>query len=468
MKKVLSLLFISALGGAITLGTYLAFIKNEQSNNTVTLDSPNLTPVKFNHSNLDGANIDFTKAAENSVNAVVHVMNTTYYKQPSSIYDLLYGNGEQRAQVGSGSGVIISPDGHIITNNHVIENAAEISITLNNNKIYKATLVGTDKKTDIALLKIDADEELPYIPFANSDNIKIGEWVLAVGNPYNLTSTVTAGIVSAKARDLNGDNEIQSFIQTDAAVNPGNSGGALVNTHGELVGINTAISSRTGSYIGYSFAVPSNIARKVVEDIMEFGNVQEGILGISGDALNAINASQLEIEETEGFYVGGVNDNGGAKKAGIKPGDIIKKLDQVSISNFSDLTGFLSAKRPGDVVKVTILRDGKTKVIPVTLTKNVIKKTEFLGMELRDMDSEEKKRLNVDKGVRIINNQNRTFYNRLGIRKGYVLKSLNDYEIETVKDIIEFKERYGENAVNNISKMTVVNNRGEEERYIFQ
>ncbi|NQY05650.1 MAG: trypsin-like peptidase domain-containing protein [Flavobacteriaceae bacterium] len=470
MKKVLSLVFTAAIGGAMTLAGHTLLVKQEKpQNNTQKLVQHTLTPVNYtNNFASTPVDIDFTAAAEKTVNAVVHVMNTTNYKQPTSIYDLFYGNGSGQPRIGSGSGVIISPDGHIITNHHVIEDAAEISITLNNNKIYKAELVGSDKKTDIALLKVEAEEDLPYIAFANSDNTKIGEWVLAVGNPYNLTSTVTAGIISAKARDLNGDSEIQSFLQTDAAVNPGNSGGALVNTNGELVGINTAISSKTGSYVGYSFAVPSNIARKIVEDIMEFGDVQEGILGISGDALNAMNADQLEIDETQGFYVAGVEENSGASRAGIKPGDIIKKLDQVEISNFSDLKGYLKAKRPNDVVKVSVLRNGQYKLIPVTLSKSVIRKAQFLGMELQNLDGTDKKRLNLDEGVKVISNTNRTLYRNLGIRKGYVIKSLNGQQIENISDIINFKEKYGENALENISKLTLVNNKGEEERYIFQ
>lgn len=226
---------------------------------------------------------DFTIAAENTVNAVVHVKNLTLNSSSGSLLDFFYGSeSRQIPQVGSGSGVIISPDGYIVTNNHVIDKANEIRITLNNNKTYEAEIIGTDPNTDIALIKIDVDENLPYLAFGDSDEAKIGQWVLAVGNPFNLTSTVTAGIVSAKARDLGRD---QSFIQTDAAVNPGNSGGALVNTNGDLIGINTAITSETGSYVGYSFAVPSNIAKKIVEDILEYGNVQKGILGITSPRL---------------------------------------------------------------------------------------------------------------------------------------------------------------------------------------
>jgi Do/DeqQ family serine protease len=466
MKKLLQLVFVSALGGALTLGAYTFFIKETTPPNTLNA-LPITRPVSYTVNGSSAPNIDFTAAAEKTVNAVVHVMNTSNYQQPTSIYDLLYGGGQQRAQVGSGSGVIISPDGHIITNNHVIENAAEISITLNDNRSYTAELIGTDKKSDIALLKISTDKALPYVAFGNSDNTKIGEWVLAVGNPYNLTSTVTAGIISAKARDLNGDSEIQSFLQTDAAVNPGNSGGALVNTYGELVGINTAISSKTGSYVGYSFAVPSNIAKKIIEDIMEFGDVQDGILGVSGEALNAVNASRLEINETQGFYVARVEKNSGAAKAGIANGDIIKKLDQVSIGNFADLKGYLKTKRPNDFVNVTVLRDNDFKVIPVRLSKNTIRSTQLMGMEVQNLDTNDKQRLATDKGVKVIANKNSTLYNRLGIKKGYVLKQLNDFVLNDLSDVIKFKDRYGENALKRLNKLVLINTQGEEERYIF-
>ncbi len=247
---------------------------------------------------------------------VVHVKNVTVSEVPSNpIMEYFYGyrGGQQQTQIGTGSGVIITEDGYIVTNNHVIQNATELEVTLNNNKSYKAKLVGTDSKMDIALLKVDADEKLPYATFGNSDSIKVGEWVLAVGNPYNLNSTVTAGIVSAKARNLSKDG-IQSFIQTDAAVNPGNSGGALVNTRGELVGINTMISSPTGSYAGYSFAVPSNITRKIIEDLMEYGNVQRGVLGVEGRELNSVASKEFGVKQTQGFYVNSVSKNFRARK----------------------------------------------------------------------------------------------------------------------------------------------------------
>ncbi|PIV48902.1 MAG: serine protease, partial [Flavobacteriaceae bacterium CG02_land_8_20_14_3_00_34_13] len=296
MKKYASLFIIAIFSGVITLGGYKFFMEK-----TSTLVSDNqkelaqFVPTNYTSTNfVEGTNIDFTFAAEKTVHAVVHVKNKTTTISPTNMYELLYGRGQEREVVGFGSGVIISPDGYIVTNNHVIANATQIEVVLNNNQTYIAELIGTDPKTDIALLKVKADSDLPYVPFANSNQIKIGEWVLAVGNPFNLTSTVTAGIVSAKARNLNEfDGNPQSFIQTDAAVNRGNSGGALVNIQGELVGINTAITSQTGAFIGYSFAVPSNIARKVVEDILEYGNVQRAVLGIQ--VMNS-NSTQAKVQ----------------------------------------------------------------------------------------------------------------------------------------------------------------------------
>jgi Do/DeqQ family serine protease len=307
------------------------------------------------------------------------------------------GGSQQQEQIGTGSGVIISEDGYIVTNNHVIKDATELEITLNNKKVYKAKLIGTDAKMDIALLKIDSEDKLPYSTFADSDQVKVGEWVLAVGNPYNLTSTVTAGIVSAKARNLD-TNGIQSFIQTDAAVNPGNSGGALVNTRGELIGINTMISSPTGSYAGYSFAIPSNITRKIIEDIMEFGNVQRGALGIVGNEINGQISKELGIKDTQGYYISKVLKNSGAEKAGLRKGDVILKLDSQTITSFPELTGYISTKRPNDRINVTILREGKNMVVPVTLVKNDLINTDFKGLELENIDSSDKRRYKIDYG----------------------------------------------------------------------
>jgi serine protease Do len=405
MKRLSSLFLVSLLSGATTLGAYKLFIEKDVDGNSIVTQAPSSYGRTVG---MGAENIDFTSAAENAVHTVVHVKNVSVRTVYNPIMEFFYGSrgGQQQEQIGTGSGVIISEDGYIVTNNHVIKDASELEVTLNNNKVYKAKLIGTDSKMDIALLKIDADGKLPYSTFADSDQVKVGEWVLAVGNPYNLTSTVTAGIVSAKARNLD-TKGIQSFIQTDAAVNPGNSGGALVNTRGELIGINTMISSPTGSYAGYSFAVPSNITRKIIEDIMEFGNVQRGILGVEGGELTGNYSKELGIKDTEGFYINKVNKNSGAEKAGLKKGDIIKKLDNQKISSYAELSGFINTKRPNDKVNVTYERDGQTKVVPVVLVKNDIIQTDFKGLELENLSDADKKNFRIDYGVKIkdINNE---------------------------------------------------------------
>jgi Do/DeqQ family serine protease len=469
MKKILTLVIASALGGIMTLSAYKMFIEKDSKITLATNDAkPSFIPTNNSATNLYNAAIpDFTVAANSTIDAVVHVKNTTVSRGATTLQDLFLGRSSERTQVGTGSGVIISPDGYIITNNHVINGSQQITVTLNDNKTYVAELIGSDEKTDIALLKIDADDDLPYTTFADSDQAKVGEWVLAVGNPFNLTSTVTAGIISAKSRDLTGSHS-QSFIQTDAAVNPGNSGGALVNTNGELIGINTAITSQTGSYIGYSFAVPSNIARKVVEDIMEFGNVQNGILGVTGGELNSKSAEQLEVNDTEGFYVSDVEENSGAAKAGIKSGDIIKKIDNIKINKFSDLSGYLNTKRPNDVVNVTLLRKGSEKVIPVTLSKSEIMTVEFLDMQLKNIPSTIKKEYNIDSGVMVAKNENYALYKNLGINTGYIITEINDQPIKSVEDINKLKLQYGDNFESYIKKMGVINRNGQKENYIFR
>ena len=445
MKRLSTLFLVSLLSGATTLGAYKLLFESNNSffgrqNSVVTL-----APNSFGKNvALSTETVDFTAAADKTIHTVVHVKNVSRRTVSNPMLEFFYGYGgqQQQEQVGTGSGVIISEDGYIVTNNHVIKDATEIEITLNNKKSYKAKLIGTDSKMDIALLKIDADEKLPYTAFANSDSVKIGEWVLAVGNPYNLTSTVTAGIVSAKARNLD-TNGIQSFIQTDAAVNPGNSGGALVNTRGELIGINTMISSMTGSYVGYSFAVPSNNARKIIEDIMEFGNVQRGILGVEGGELNSTASKELGVTETQGFYISKVSKNSGAEKAGLGKGDIIVKLDDQNIATYADLSGYINTKRPNDVVKVTYIKEGKTKTVPVTLSKNEFYSTEFKGIELENIDAADKKKFRIDYGVKIrnINNENLMQYqNEL---QGNIILSIDNVKatnIETVAKLLNRKD----------------------------
>ncbi|MBR5100997.1 MAG: trypsin-like peptidase domain-containing protein [Bacteroidales bacterium] len=315
---------------------------------------------------------NFSDAAESAVQAVVYVKVTqrNNYQQPGSLLDLIFGFAQTpRDQVGLGSGVIIRPDGYIVTNNHVISGADEIEVTLENNKVYPAKLVGTDPATDIALIKIEA-EELPTVPMGNSDDLRLGEWVLAIGSPYDLRSTITAGIVSAKGRSMpnyDGQYRVESFIQTDAAVNPGNSGGALVNAAGELVGINTSIISRTGSYAGYSFAVPVNIVGKVVDDFIEYGEVRRAMLGISITDVNAEVAAQANLAEIDGVYVADVQKDSPAEKGGIVKGDVIKEINLNTVHNSAGLQEQVSRLRPGEKAVVTVLRDGKQHEIIVSL-----------------------------------------------------------------------------------------------------
>jgi Do/DeqQ family serine protease len=460
MKRFSSLFMISLLSGATTLGAYKLFIERKDSRNSIV----SMASSNYNRTvGLSGEAVDFTVAAENAVHTVVHVKNVSIRTVSNPIMEYIYGirGGQQQEQVGTGSGVIISEDGYIVTNNHVIKDATELEVTLNNNKSYKAKLIGTDSKMDIALLKISADEKLPYSTFADSDQVKVGEWVLAVGNPYNLNSTVTAGIVSAKARNLDkayNTNGIQSFIQTDAAVNPGNSGGALVNTRGELIGINTMISSPTGSYAGYSFAVPSNITRKIIEDIMEFGGVQRGILGIEGNELNSKISKELGLEDAEGFYIGKVTKNSGAEKAGLKKGDVIKKLDSQKINSYAELSGYINTKRPNDKVEVTFVRDGETKTASVTLIKNDVLTTEYKGLELENIDSSDKKRYKIDYGVRIkeINNENLKPYSEQ-LRGGIIL-SVNGVKATDVESISSYLNKNDENQ--NVS-IQMINRNGQ-------
>lgn len=452
MKRLSSLFLVSLLSGATTLGAYKLFIEKDNNGNSIVTQaaSSNIRTV-----GLGAENVDFTAAAENAVHAVVHVKNVSVRTVYNPIMEYFYGSrgGQQQEQIGTGSGVIISEDGYIVTNNHVIKDASELEVTLNNNKVYKAKLVGTDSKMDIALLKIDADGKLPYSTFADSDQVKVGEWVLAVGNPYNLNSTVTAGIVSAKARNLD-TRGIQSFIQTDAAVNPGNSGGALVNTRGELIGINTMISSPTGSYTGYSFAVPSNITRKIIEDIMEFGNVQRGILGVEGNALTGNTSKELGIKDSEGFYISKVNKNSGAEKAGLKEGDIIKKLDNQKIGTFAELSGYINTKRPNDKINVTFVRDGNIKTVPVTLVKNDIIITEFKGLELENLSDADKKNFRIDYGVKIkeVNNERLEPYKEE--LQGSIILDINGVKATDVETVSRATNNADENQGTSVKLMT--------------
>ena len=449
--KILTTAILSALITSYLFINYFEVDKVDKINYT----KPVPTTYSYNTSLQSSTPpTDFIEAASKSIDAVVHVKNTSN-KSSFSALDLFFNRRLPENSIGTGSGVIVSPDGYIITNNHVIENANKIEVTTNDNKVFIATLVGTDPSTDIAVLKINVKTDLPYLSFGNSENTKIGEWVLAVGNPFNLTSTVTAGIISAKSRDLNeNDSENQSFIQTDAAVNMGNSGGALVNTNGELIGINTAITSMSGGFVGYSFAVPSNIARKIFEDILEFGNVQKGLLGVSGRGLNAEYAKFLSISETEGFYVAGVEDGMGAKEAGIKTGDIIVRVDEVQIKSFSDLTGYLGSKRPNEKVEVTYLRNSKKNKVSVTLKKLSI--AEIYGMKLKNLNESEMNELELNFGVKVIESDNSDY----PIENGTIILKINGFEIKNIDDLKKIK--------NKISSVTIITSDGIRERILFR
>jgi len=378
MKSTLKIIIVSLTCSIISIIFYSIFsnsISTEKNENDQALidysesfiNTSGINSIQYS-SNVGSP--DLTFAAKKSINAVVHVKNTSIVNESDSwALQFFYGD-ESRKRVGTGSGVIISPDGYIITNHHVIENSSEVIVTTNDNKEYEAVIVGSDEVTDVAVLKIDSNEKFEYILFGDSENSQIGEWVLAVGNPYNLNSTVTAGIISSKSRDLNEYDQInQSFIQTDAAVNIGNSGGALVNINGELIGINTAIQSMTGGFVGYSFAIPSDIVRKIFEDILEYGDVQKGLLGVRGIALKSSYSRQLNLTDTEGFYIDIIEPGFGADLAGLKRGDIIKEIDGIKINKFSDLSGHLSTKRPGDKVNVIYSRENELNRTTVTLKK---------------------------------------------------------------------------------------------------
>jgi serine protease Do len=429
--------FSIALGSAVfSIFIYDIYFNSPIPFSREKTDVTTLIPTNYTYTmgNIAAELTDFTIAAEKTVNAVVHVKNTSNGEiNLPSFYRYFYDEQDIPERIGVGSGVIVSPNGYIITNNHVIENNTEIEITTNENKIYKARVVGTDPDTDIAILKIDTKEKLPYVFFGNSDTTKIGEWVLAVGNPFNLNSTVTAGIISAKSRDLNTqDGKNEWYIQTDAAVNRGNSGGALVNTRGELIGINTAITSVSGGFVGYSFAVPSNVARKIFEDIIEFGDVQRGLLGVMGQALNSEIAARFEVSETEGFYITKLEEGLGADLAGLKPKDIIKSIDDISINKFADLSGYIAGKRPGEKVNIKYNRAGKESTVSVRLEK--INRASFFLMEVRELTAAQKRQFETDKGLYVSNMNNRWLYQK-GIDNGFLILEINNKKISKLEDL---------------------------------
>jgi Do/DeqQ family serine protease len=420
---------------------------------------------------------DLTYAAENAVQGVVGVIKTEEIPQMSmqgmpSIFDFFgFGGGAQgydrrgqseepkfREQLSGGSGVIISPDGYIVTNHHVVDNASKLTVKLYDGKTYDATLIGTDADTEIALIKIDATN-LPSIPFGSSDALRLGEWVLAIGNPYELHSTVTAGIISAKSRSLGaiGQTGLESFIQTDAAVNPGNSGGALVNTKGELVGINTLIKSPTGSYAGYSFAVPETIVRKVVADLKEYGVVQRALMGVQyaiiDDDFIRTRGEETGVTETGGMYVAEVTADGGAAEAGIKKGDIITEIDGVTILTGANVAEVISQKRPGDKIKIFAKRDGNVKQFTVTL-RNKAGKSELIAKESFDsvkslggefeninLSDKQKKELGIKGGIRVASVSQNGILARARVQRGYIITHINEIPIYSVNDLYKVTDK---------------------------
>lgn len=432
-------------------------IKQSIANAEMRLSSDNestVPSVKANYvSYEDGDN--FVDAAEKTVNTVVHIKTevvskgNSYYDFFGSLLEQLYGGQMQmpnNVSVAYGSGVVISPDGYIVTNNHVVEGASKIEVTFNDKHKRTATIIGNDPSTDLALIKVEASD-LEYLAFADSDEVKVGEWVLAVGNPFNLTSTVTAGIVSAKARNINilGDGStIESFIQTDAAINPGNSGGALVDMDGNLIGINAAIASRTGSYEGYSFAIPSNIVKKVVEDFLQYGSLQRAYLGISIVEITEELAEEKGITEMSGVYIMNVEDRGGAKAAGIKEDDILLSVNNIPVNSNSQLIGVIGQYRPGDKVKVKVQRKDEILVKEVTLknlegTEEMHKEgesfyNEVLGIKVRPLSSSTKSELGINYGLELVEVKEGVFKQK-GITDDFIILSVNYQKVSSENDL---------------------------------
>lgn len=465
-NQVKSYVVIALLSSGITLGAFQLFNLGDKS--TIG-DVPSAFTTAVSNTSIAGSPGEFTYAAEKSTPAVVHITTKMQQKsrqQFSSPFDEFFGDqfggggGRRQApqqQEASGSGVIISSDGYIVTNNHVVAEASEISVVLNDKREFTAKVISTDPSSDLAVIQIKASG-LPFLTFGDSDGLKVGEWVLAVGNPFNLESTVTAGIVSAKGRqniiDREGDiNPLESFIQTDAAVNPGNSGGALVNLKGELIGINTAIYSRTGQFAGYSFAVPVSIVRKVSGDLIKYGNVQRGFLGVSILEVNAKLADEKDLKTKDGVYVGGFSENSAAKDAGLKINDVIVKIDGVETKATSKLMEIVGRKRPGETLQVTVNRDGANKEFTVTLKNkdgntSILKgevageslKSEFLGAKFGSLSNTDKEKFKVTTGVKVVDVIADGRLEMYGLSKGSIITKINDKAVNSPKEAIELLE----------------------------
>jgi Do/DeqQ family serine protease len=456
----IGIIFASILSALISVGGYIYFNPNSSATDNQSFEEIQSNNTRFS-SFLDETEynvpegINFIYAAEQVTKGVVHIKAEVERDMPRAMspfekyFREFHGdNGPQpRKGQSSGSGVIISPDGYIVTNNHVVDKALELEVILHDNRSYKAKVIGTDPNTDIALLKID-ENDLNFVEFGNSDNAKIGEWVLAVGNPFNLTSTVTAGIVSAKARNINILNRqqqygIESFIQTDAAVNPGNSGGALVNLSGKLIGVNTAIATPTGSYAGYSFAVPSILVKKVVNDLKEYGVVQRAILGVNIVDLNDPRMKKQDFGTNSGVYVAGITPGSAAEEAGMKTADIITMINEKPVSNVAELQEQIARFSPGEEVKVTFLRDGKEKATTVEL-KSLTNTTEIVeantaqmlgGATFEDVSEDELETLGISGGSKVMEIQEGKWKD-IGIKEGFIITAVDKRPIKNTEHLI--------------------------------
>lgn len=454
VQGAIGLFLMAVFGGVTAVASYVYITGGENQiqiiERTVVTQPAELTSMY----SAPSTGLDFTMAAEKTIHAVVHVKTQSSMEGVENPWFELFGyEMEEQVQHGSGSGVIISPNGYIVTNNHVVAGAQAIEISLNNNKTYTAKVIGTDPSTDIALLKIEA-ENLPTVSFGNSDEVKIGEWVLAVGNPFDLTSTVTAGIVSAKARninilqsdDLRGIFPIESFIQTDAAVNPGNSGGALVNTKGELIGINTAIASRTGSYSGYSFAVPVTIVEKVTKDLMEFGHVQRAFIGVRIAEMTEELAENVGLEHLQGVYVSNLVENGAAQEAGIEPGDVILKVANKGVTSVPELQEQVSRFRPGDHVAIQIWRDGALRNLDMQLRNqagfaeledfSTKEMTALLGAKFESITERQKTDLQIPGGAKI-SALGSGKLSQSGVKESFIITKIDGQKVYDPKDLEE-------------------------------
>jgi len=456
MKKIIQVLAIVALSVMIVWGVRNIFISgsNDPGSNNKLQDPSQVELVPANYLPVAPfSGPDFTTAAEKTVHGVVHIRSefsgrTGGYDDFFSPFRDFFGNpyGGDNTYTGFGSGVIISSDGYLVTNNHVVDGAGNVNVTLNDNREFKATIVGADPSTDLALLKIDA-ERTPFISFGNSDMVKIGEWVLAVGNPFNLTSTVTAGIVSAKARNINilgTPGAIESFIQTDAAVNMGNSGGALVNMNGELIGVNAAIASNTGSYAGYSFAIPVNIVKKVVDDLLNFGVVQRAYMGVTIREVDSRLVKEKDLDMANGVYIESISENGGAKESGMREGDVIVSVDNFSVKTNAALLEIIGQHNPGDIVSVMVHRNGQNQDFQVELrnqqgsTAIAKKDNNFyrsdLGATLEQVPEEDIRNLKISGGLKVFELQD-GMLKKGGVQKGFIILQINGVKINSKEDV---------------------------------